>query len=225
LIPGSVGASPIQNIGAYGVEVKDVIEKVEVVDSVDFGIKTFDNLSCEFGYRNSIFKSKFPGRFVITNVFFRLKKSKNINTSYGAIKTELHQKGIENPTIKDVSDAVISIRKSKLPDPKLLGNAGSFFKNPIVKKVLVDEIAKRYPSVPFYEISNSLVKIPAGWLIETAGWKGFKENDYGVHEKQALVLVNYGKATGIEIYNLSQRIIEDIEAKFHIRLEREVNIL
>jgi UDP-N-acetylmuramate dehydrogenase len=225
LIPGSVGASPMQNIGAYGVEIKDCFEKLEALNIKTKAVEVFTNQQCEFGYRESVFKRKLKGEYIITHVYFRLNKSKSLNTSYGAIDTELASKGIENPTIKDVSNAVISIRQSKLPDPKELGNAGSFFKNPVVDISVFNNIKLNYSSVPSYFVSDNLVKIPAGWLIETAGWKGKRVGNCGVHTKQALVLVNYGGATGKEVLELSQNIIDDIKLKFNIQLEREVNIL
>ena len=225
LIPGSVGASPMQNIGAYGVEIKDTFEKLEALHIVKKNIETFTYQQCEFGYRESVFKRKLKGEYIITYVYFRLSKKPTLNTSYGAINTELAEKGILSPNIKDVSDAVISIRKSKLPDPKELGNAGSFFKNPVVPKIILEKIKEIYPNVPFYLINDDEVKIPAGWLIETSGWKGKKVGNCGVHTKQALVLVNYGGATGKEVFDLSQQIIDEVHNKFSILLEREVNIL
>jgi UDP-N-acetylmuramate dehydrogenase len=224
LIPGNVGASPIQNIGAYGVEVKDVIEKVEAFNLETLTIEEISNSACEFGYRDSIFKSKFPGKYVITSVYFRLNKSDKVNTSYGAINNQLEILGCKNPTIKDVSNAVIQIRESKLPNPSILGNAGSFFKNPVVNIKLAEQLKLSYPDSPSYKVDENNVKIPAGWLIETAGWKGKKVGNCGVHDKQALVLVNYGGATGKEVYELSEMIIEDVYQKFQIKLEREVNI-
>lgn len=225
LIPGSVGASPMQNIGAYGVEIKDRFEKLEALNIETKKLEFFNNSECEFGYRESVFKRKLKGKYIITHVYFRLNKKQSLNTSYGAIDSELESKGVINPTIKDVSDAVISIRKSKLPDPRELGNAGSFFKNPVVENSVVELIKKEYPEVPFYQINENYAKVPAGWLIETAGWKGKKIGSCGVHTKQALVLVNYGGATGKDIYDLSQLIIDDVNHKFKIELEREVNIL
>jgi UDP-N-acetylmuramate dehydrogenase len=225
LIPGSVGASPMQNIGAYGVEIKDTFEKLEAVHIKTKNTETFTHQQCEFGYRESVFKRKLKGQYIITNVYFRLKKNKELNTSYGAIESELKSKGIITPTIKDVSDAVIAIRRSKLPDPKELGNAGSFFKNPVVLTSVYEQIKLNYPHIPSFYINHESVKIPAGWLIETAGWKGKRIGSCGVHINQALVLVNYGGATGKEVFDLSQQIIDDIFQKFNILLEREVNIL
>ncbi|MDD2983013.1 MAG: UDP-N-acetylmuramate dehydrogenase [Crocinitomicaceae bacterium] len=225
LIPGSVGASPMQNIGAYGVEIKDVFDKLEAVEIATGEIHTFDNETCEFGYRESIFKHAVKNQYVITNVYFKLSKTQNTNTSYGAINQQLEVMGIGNPTIKDVSDAVIAIRSSKLPNPKEIGNAGSFFKNPVIEHAHYQEILKNYPNAPSYPVGEQHVKVPAGWLIETAGWKGKVVGETGVHKNQALVLVNYGDATGKEIYQLSTDIIEDINQKFKILLTREVNIL
>lgn len=225
LIPGSVGASPMQNIGAYGVEIKDVFEKLEAFHIATGEIHTFSKDECEFGYRESVFKRKLKGQYIITAVYFRLNKSPKVNTTYGVIETELTNQGITNPTIKDVSNAVIAIRKSKLPDPKEIGNAGSFFKNPIVPTSILNEIQQDFPSVPSYPVGEGFVKIAAGWLIEQAGWKGKTMGHFGVHKLQALVLVNYGGATGKEIYDLSTSIINDIHSKFGIELEREVNII
>lgn len=225
LIPGSVGASPMQNIGAYGVEIKDVFDHLEALEIATGEIHTFDNETCEFGYRESIFKHAVKNQYVITHVYFKLSKTQSTNTSYGAINQQLEIMGIENPTIKDVSDAVIAIRSSKLPNPKEIGNAGSFFKNPVIAHAHYHEILKEYPSAPSYPVGEQHVKVPAGWLIETAGWKGKVVGETGVHKNQALVLVNYGDATGEEIYQLSTDIIEDINQKFKILLTREVNIL
>lgn len=225
LIPGSVGASPMQNIGAYGVEIKNVFEKLEAFEIATGEIHTFDNAACEFGYRESVFKRKLKGKYIITHVYFRLSKKINLNTTYGAIETELKSKGILNPNIKDVSDAVIAIRKSKLPDPAVIGNAGSFFKNPVVETAVFEKIKSEYPTVPSYPVSEGLVKMPAGWLIETAGWKGKTIDNYGVHKLQALVLVNYGGATGVQLFDLSTAILKDVFDKFGILLDREVNII
>ena len=225
LIPGSVGASPMQNIGAYGVEIKNVFDHLEAYEIATGEIHSFDNATCEFGYRESIFKHSVKNQYVITNVYFKLSKTQNTNTSYGAINQQLEVMGIENPTIKDVSDAVIAIRSSKLPNPKEIGNAGSFFKNPVIDKLHFEQILKEYPNAPSYPVGDDQVKVPAGWLIETAGWKGKVVGETGVHKNQALVLVNYGGATGEAIYKLSTEIIEDVERKFKILLTREVNIL
>jgi UDP-N-acetylmuramate dehydrogenase len=225
LIPGSVGASPMQNIGAYGVEIKEVFEKLEAYHIESGEVHTFLKADCEFGYRESVFKRKLKDQYVITRVYFRLSKTPHLNTSYGVIEQELAKMGISKPSVKDVSNAVIAIRSSKLPDPKKIGNAGSFFKNPVVSITTLEAIIKAYPQVPNYPAAEGQVKLAAGWLIEQAGWKGKTLGHYGVHKLQALVLVNYGGATGYEIYELSSRIIADVEAKFGVTLEREVNIV
>jgi len=225
LIPGSVGASPMQNIGAYGAEIKDVFEKLEAFHIVSQEVHTFSKSECEFGYRESVFKRKLKNQYIITAVYFRLSKQPTMNTSYGVIEAELAKMDITNPTIKDVSNAVIAIRSSKLPNPKLIGNAGSFFKNPVVPVSVLSSILTDYPSVPNYPSETGFVKLAAGWLIEQAGWKGKTFGHFGVHKLQALVLVNYGGATGPEIYDLSTDIITDVKAKFGVELEREVNII
>lgn len=226
LIPGNVGTCPIQNIGAYGVEVKDTITKVEALEIETVKLHTFSNTDCNFGYRNSVFKSELKGKFIITAVSFRLTKNKhNFNTSYGAIENELSSKNIQKPDLKAISDAVIAIRKSKLPDPKEIGNSGSFFKNPIVSFSDFEKLKEQYPEIPSYKISESEVKVPAGWLIEKAGFKGKRFGETGVHEKQALVLVNYGNATGKEVYELAQKIQQEIKEQFRISLEIEVNVI
>ena len=225
LIPGCVGASPMQNIGAYGVEIKDYFDHLEALNLETLEIEIFDNNACEFGYRESVFKNKYKGKYIITKVVFKLNKNYQTNTSYGAIEQELSKMGINAPTPKDVSDAVISIRKSKLPDPKEIGNSGSFFKNPVVTKEFYLNIKKHYPDVVAYEVDEAHYKLAAGWLIDNAGWKGKTIDNYGVHKLQALVLVNYGGATGKEIYDLSEAIILSIKEKYGVTLEREVNIL
>jgi len=226
LIPGNVGTSPIQNIGAYGIELKDNFVSCEALNIETFKIETFKNKDCNFGYRNSIFKNEVKGHYIITSVSFQLTKAKHhLNTSYGAIEAELNSKNIENPSLKDISDAVIAIRKSKLPDPKIIGNSGSFFKNPVVTKDLFINLQKRFPNIPSYIISETEIKIPAGWLIEQSGFKGKRFGEYGVHEKQALVLVNYGNASGKEIYELAKTIQYKIKKQFSINLEIEVNII
>jgi UDP-N-acetylmuramate dehydrogenase len=224
LIPGTVGASPMQNIGAYGVEIKDVFEELEALRISDLQLEKFDKETCQFGYRESIFKHSHKNGYVITSVTYRLsKKDHALKTGYGAIQDELQQMGVLEPTIKDISNAVIAIRRSKLPDPKEIGNAGSFFKNPVVPISVLQEIRKKYEQVPNYPAGEGSVKLAAGWLIEQAGWKGFREGDHGVHAKQALVLVNYGSANGYEIMDLAQRIILDVKNKFQVELSNEVN--
>ncbi|TXD48257.1 UDP-N-acetylmuramate dehydrogenase [Polaribacter sp. IC073] len=226
LIPGTVGTCPIQNIGAYGVEVKNVITKVEGLEIKTGKLVTFSNKDCNFGYRNSIFKNSHKAKIILTSVGFKLtKKDHKLNTSYGAIETELTSKNIARPTLKDVSDAVIAIRKSKLPDPKEIGNSGSFFKNPVISKKQFLELQKEHPNMPNYPVSSIEVKVPAGWLVEQSGFKGKRFGDAGVHEKQALVLVNYGNASGEEIYQLAQKIQETVFNNFRISLEIEVNVI
>lgn len=225
LIPGNVGASPMQNIGAYGKEIKDSFYSLEALNISSGEIQTFTNEECKFGYRQSVFKHELKNQYIILQVSFKLSSNPIINTTYGAIEIQLSEQGISNPTIKDVSDAVIRIRQSKLPDPKQIGNAGSFFKNPVVDIEWVSELQKNHPDIPNYPAGEGKAKLAAGWLIEQAGWKGKTINNYGVHQKQALVLVNYGGATGNEIYDLSTAILEDIKDKFGVELEREVNIL
>ena len=224
LIPGNVGASPIQNIGAYGVEIKDTFHQLEAIEIETGKIKTFDKEACNFGYRNSVFKNELKGKYIIVNVTFKLTKNKHqLNISYGAIKNYLND--IEHPTLKEISDAVISIRQSKLPDPKEIGNSGSFFKNPVISKMDFDKLQKKYPEIPSYFVSESEIKIPAGWLIEQCGFKGKRFGEAGVHKNQALVLINYGNATGKEIFKLAQKIQETVKKTFNIDLEIEVNII
>ena len=227
LIPGNVGASPMQNIGAYGVEVKSVIESVEAVNREDGSIKTFLNEDCEFAYRSSIFKTKLRDKYMICSVKFKLDKKARYNVSYGAIKEQLKAEGISEDqlSIKAISDAVIKIRKSKLPDPSEIGNSGSFFKNPLVDDAIYQKLKSTHPNIPAYPQEDGQTKLAAGWLIEKAGWKGYRKGDYGVHAKQALVLVNYGEASGEELYQLSSRIVDSVREKFGITLEREVNII
>ncbi len=226
LIPGSVGASPMQNIGAYGVEIKDVFIELEAYHIETGKVKVFSHKECRFGYRESVFKRELKGEYIIVSVTYRLTKNKHqIKASYGAILSELENNQIDSPTIKDISNAVITIRSSKLPDPKEIGNAGSFFKNPVVEKSILEKIQENYENVPNYPAPNGLVKLAAGWLIEQAGWKGKTFGNYGVHKKQALVLVNYSDCTGENILNLSTQIIEDVKDRFGITLEREVNIV
>lgn len=225
LIPGNCGTAPIQNIGAYGVEIKDVMTQLSALHIATREVKIFTNEECKFGYRESVFKNEFKGQFILLDVTFKLtKKNHVLHTSYGAIQSELEELKIQNPTIQDVSRAIINIRQTKLPDPKEIGNSGSFFKNPLISKSKFEELQKRFPNISGY-ISGDEVKVAAGWLIENAGWKGKRFGDAGVHQKQALVLVNYGNATGQEVYDLSQRIVDDIWEKYGIQLEREVNII
>jgi UDP-N-acetylmuramate dehydrogenase len=226
LIPGNVGTTPIQNIGAYGVEIKDTLFSCEAIDIKTQEEVLFLNEGCAFGYRESVFKNELKNQYIITSVTYKLTRKNHIlNTSYGAIETELNLKNIINPTLKEVSDAVINIRKSKLPDPKELGNSGSFFKNPVILKSAYDLILKKYPEMPNYPVSNTKVKVPAGWLIEQAGFKGKRFGDAGIHKNQALVLVNYGNATGQEILAVSEDIQQTILNKFGIFIEAEVNII
>lgn len=225
LIPGSVGASPMQNIGAYGVEIKDTFDSLRGYHIETGEIHTFNHAQCEFGYRESVFKRALKGQYIILSVRFRLSKQHKVNTSYGAIDAQLEKMNITEPTIKDVSNAVIQIRSSKLPDPKEIGNAGSFFKNPVVEKNAIDKIASMYDQFPQYPAPNDKIKLAAGWLIEQAGWKGKTFETYGVHKNQALVLVNYGGSSGSQIYDLSEHIIQDVQSKFGITLEREVNMI
>lgn len=226
LIPGNVGTAPIQNIGAYGVELKDVMAELEAIEICTGKHRHFSNTDCNFGYRNSVFKNELKGKFIIINVIFKLsKRHHTLNTSYGAIGSELEKKGIIKPTIKDISDAVIAIRQSKLPDPNDIGNSGSFFKNPVISKKQFLSLKSAYPEVPHYIISDSEIKVPAGWLVEQCGFKGKRFGDAGVHEKQALVLVNHGNATGQEILTLSKNIQEKVESTFGISLQAEVNII
>ncbi len=225
LIPGSVGASPIQNIGAYGVELKDIFLKCEVFNISTREFSTFYNADCQFGYRESIFKSELKGKVIITSVTYKLSAKPNLNTTYGAISSELQNRGIDNPTIKDISQVVSDIRVSKLPDPSTIGNAGSFFKNPVVSKDTFEKIQSSFPDTVHYCLPNSTVKLAAGWLIEQCGWKGKKIGETGTWKNQALVLVNHGNATGTEVYGLSSAIINDVKNKFGVVLEREVNMV
>ena len=223
LIPGTIGASPIQNIGAYGVELKDVFHSLEAINLNSFEKKIFTLEECKFGYRDSIFKQLEKGNWFILNVTLQLTKNPICNINYGNIKEELLKMKVENPRIQDVSKAVINIRSSKLPNPDEIGNAGSFFKNPVIAKIHFEELKTMYPEIPHFSAVNG-VKIPAAWLIEKNNWKGFKEGDIGVHKNQALVLVNYNDANGNDILNLSTQIITSVQQTFNITLEREVNI-
>jgi len=217
LIPGNTGTAPIQNIGAYGVELKDTFESCEAMEIATQQIKSFSKKDCQFGYRDSYFKNEGKGKYIITSVTFKLsKRNHNLNTSYGAIEQELEKQQVTHPTIKNISDAVIAIRQSKLPDPAELGNSGSFFKNPVVSKSEFDAFAKNHQEAPFYKVSENAYKIPAGWLIEQCGFKGKRFGDAGVHKNQALVLVNYNNASGGEILALAYRIIEAVQKKFEL---------
>jgi len=226
LIPGNVGTSPMQNIGAYGVEIKDTFYELEALEITTGKIKNFKKEDCNFGYRESVFKNIFRGKYIIINVTFQLTKNQHkLNTSYGAIQAELKNNGIANPTIKNVSNAVIAIRQSKLPNPKEIGNSGSFFKNPVISTEHFKILKKEYPEIPHYPITKKTVKIPAGWLVEQCGFKGKRFGDAGVHKNQALVLVNYGNATGKEIFELAQKILQTVNNTFDIDLEIEVNMV
>jgi len=225
LIPGSVGAGPMQNIGAYGVELKDVFHELEAFHIDERSLRAFNHAECRFGYRESIFKREAKDQYVITSVTLRLSKTPKLNTSYGAIEKELEAMGVKNPGIAEVSQAVINIRSSKLPDPGKIGNAGSFFKNPVVNAEKHAQLKRDFPNIVSYKNSENEFKLAAGWLIEACGWKGFREGDAGVHKDQALVLVNYGNARGEEIFKLSQRILDSVMEKFGVALEREVNIV
>jgi UDP-N-acetylmuramate dehydrogenase len=226
LIPGNVGTSPMQNIGAYGVEIKDVFHELEAMEISSGKIRTFESSECFFGYRESVFKNDLKGQFIILNVSFKLSRAHHkIHASYGAIQAILQENKIEVPTIKDISNAVIAIRKTKLPDPKEIGNSGSFFKNPVISVDQFSQLQKKFPEIPKYVISKTLIKVPAGWLVEQCGYKGKRFGDAGVHKHQALVLVNYDKASGTEILNLAKEIQHTVSQKFDISLEMEVNII
>ena len=226
LIPGKVGSSPIQNIGAYGVEIKDTFDSLQALNLDTLEIETFTNTQCAFGYRESVFKNNLKNKYIITSVVFKLKKAPHtLHTSYGAIQQELDTQNIQNPTIKDVSNAVIAIRQSKLPDPKEIGNSGSFFKNPIISKDFYNQLLEENADIPHYIVNETQVKVPAGWLIEHAGLKGFRKGDAGVHTKQALVLVNYGLATGQELIDMAKYVQATVLEKFGITIEPEVNII
>ncbi|MFO0356935.1 MAG: UDP-N-acetylmuramate dehydrogenase [Sphingobacteriaceae bacterium] len=225
LIPGCVGASPMQNIGAYGVEIKDVFHELKAMEIANGNLVTFDRSQCEFGYRESIFKHKAKDKYIITEVTFKLSKKPNLSTHYGAINDELKNMGIADPGIKDVSNAVIAIRQSKLPNPKEMGNAGSFFKNPEVSKEKFTELKNKFENLVAYPLENGNYKLAAGWLIEQSGLKGYEMNGAGVHNKQALVLVNKNNTTGKDVYKLSEHVLNTVNAKFGVMLEREVNII
>ncbi len=225
LIPGNVGATPIQNIGAYGVEIKDVFYSLEAYHIHDKIVQTFYLNDCAFDYRESIFKNKWKDQFIILNVTYQLRKNSKLNTSYGSIQQELDKMGITELSIQNISQAIINIRSSKLPDPKIVGNAGSFFKNPIVSKFKWHVLNEEYKKVPAHSSDQYNYKIAAAWLIEQCNWKGYRKGDAGCNPLQPLVLVNYGNANGKEIYDLSEEIIQSVRNKFGIELEREVNII
>jgi UDP-N-acetylmuramate dehydrogenase len=225
LIPGTVGASPIQNIGAYGVELKDVFDSCTAFEIATGTIKTFNYADCNFGYRESVFKGEQKGKYIITAVVFKLSKQAQLKTQYGAITTELVNRQITEPTITDIAEVVSAIRVSKLPDPKTIGNAGSFFKNPVISQSSFDALINKFPEVVNYPAPNNMIKLAAGWLIEQCGFKGVIAGNTGTWKNQALVLVNHGGATGQEVYNFSEHIIETVFNKFGIKLEREVNML
>ncbi|GAB3339993.1 UDP-N-acetylmuramate dehydrogenase [Marivirga atlantica] len=227
LIPGTVGAAPMQNIGAYGVEIKDVFHSLEAFNLKSGEVETFTADDCKFGYRESVFKHELKDQYLIVAVQFKLSKpnAHQLKLDYGIIKQTLAEKNITEPSIQDISEAVIQIRQSKLPDPKQIGNSGSFFKNPIINKQQFEELLKEYPSLPAYRISDEEMKVAAGWLIEQAGWKGYDENGVGVHDKQALVLVNKGNGSGEAIAELARKIQDSVYSKFRIQLNPEVNFV
>ena len=226
LIPGNVGTAPIQNIGAYGVELKDVFVSCEAISLTTFESHIFTKTECDFGYRNSVFKQQEKGKYIITSVTFKFtKQNHKLNINYGTISSELESMNISKPTIQDISKAVISIRESKLPNPKVIGNSGSFFKNPVISKHQFELLLENFPDAPSYPVSENDIKVPAGWLIEKAGFKGKRFGNYGVHKNQALVLVNYGGAKGSDILKLSKLIQKTIGRIFNISIEAEVNIL
>lgn len=224
LIPGSVGAAPMQNIGAYGVEAKETIDSVTAWHWKDKAFVSFSNEECQFGYRDSVFKREWRNKLLISSVVFKLNKKPVFHTSYGAIGHELEKMGVQELSIKAIADAVIAIRSSKLPNPKEIGNAGSFFKNPTIATELYELLRVNHPDMPHYAVNEAQVKIPAGWLIEQCGWKGYRKGDAGVHARQALVLVNYGNAKGEEIWALSKEVVRSVEEKYGILLEREVQV-
>ena len=221
LIPGEVGASAVQNIGAYGVEVKDVLQSIEAISVDDLSKRIFTNAECNYAYRDSIFKKSLKGKYVITYVTYRLSKKANPNIGYGALKSVL----AENPSLKEIRDAIIAVRNSKLPDPKVYGNAGSFFMNPVIPMEQFVALQSRYPDIPSYPASDGYIKVPAGWLIEKSGWKGKSLGNAAVYEKQALVLINRGGATGMEVKHLADTVIADIKEIFGITLHAEVNYI
>jgi UDP-N-acetylmuramate dehydrogenase len=223
LIPGKVGATPVQNIGAYGTEVRESIVKVKTISTDDGSLRIFSNQECEFEYRNSIFKKGKKNRFLVTRVYYRLSTRPSLNLYYDSLKQEVNMLGEE--TLRNVRQAVINIRRRKLPDPELIGNAGSFFKNCVVTNAVADKLKKEFSEMPVYEEREGYKKLASGWLIDKCGWKGKRIGDAGVHENQALVLINYGKATGKEIYDLSEEIRKSVREKFEVDLEREVEVI
>jgi len=225
LIPGSVGASPMQNIGAYGVELEDVFWSLEAWHIQEKRIHTFTKSDCAFGYRESVFKKSLKGKYIILKVTYRLHKKPVFHTSYGAITQELDRMGVTEYSVSAISEAVIRIRTSKLPDPAIIGNAGSFFKNPVVSNETYEQLKASFPTIVAFPQLDKSVKLAAGWLIEQCGWKGYRSGDAGCHASQALVLVNYGNATGKQIYDLSEKILQSVISRFGISLEREVNII
>lgn len=225
LIPGNVGASPMQNIGAYGAEIKDHFFELEALHIKDKKTQVFNNADCKFGYRESVFKRDLKNQYIITSVTFKLLKKPELNTSYGAIEKEMEAMGVKEVNIQAISQAVCNIRSSKLPNPTEIGNAGSFFKNPEVLRDKYESLKIQFPNIVGYELENGNVKLAAGWLIEQCGWKGKTIGDAGVHKLQALVLINYGKATGEEIFKLSQKVMDSVKETFGVELEREVNIV
>ena len=225
LIPGCVGAAPMQNIGAYGTEIKAVFSSLKAVEIATGEMVEFNNEACEFGYRESVFKNKYKGKYIIVSVIFKLNKKPILNVSYGAIQDVLNEKGITSPTIQDISNAVIAIRQSKLPNPAELGNAGSFFKNPEIPAEQYQRLKNEFPEIPGYPAPNNQVKVPAGWLIEQCQWKGKIVGNTGAHKNQALVLVNYGNATGNEILNLAKQIQDSVYNQFKINISPEVNLI
>lgn len=226
LIPGNVGTAPIQNIGAYGVEQQDCFIECEAIHRQTLETRIFKKEDCHFGYRDSVFKNRHKNLYIITNVTYRLtKRYHQLHTGYGSISSELEAKGITYPTIQDVSEAVIKIRQEKLPDPRVIGNSGSFFKNPIIGKSQFVELIQAHPEAKYYKMGESYYKIPAGWLIDHAGLKGFRDGDAGIHKNQALVLVNYGKANGKEVLNLAHKVQATVKEKYGIDLEMEVNVI
>lgn len=225
LIPGTVGAAPIQNIGAYGVELKDTLAEVEVLELSTGKILKFENADCKFGYRDSIFKDEqYKGKYFVLSIVLKLSKHPSLNSSYGEIEKTLVAKGIKDPTLRDMHEAIIHIRSNKLPDPKIIGNAGSFFKNPIITNEVFELVKSKHPNAPSYKVDDHHVKLPAGWLIDQCGWKGKRVGHVGCYEKQALVIVNHGGATGGEIWDFAQGVQRDVEEKFGVGIEVEINV-